>query len=290
MVAAVAVLVSGLVHLQIWFDGYRDFPDANLGRSFLANAIASVVVAGALAWRRDVLVRLAAMALLVATLVAFALSRTDGGIFGFSERGLNPAPQAALALVAELVGLALLAATFVPAIGAGRDLSPTAGAASAGVVVVVAVVGAVLWAQEPVATVTPPPTTAAPVTTAAPTTTASTATTGTGPEAPGSTTATSTPSTTAAPTTTTPAGPAVMTVSIADFAFVDERVEIPVGTTVEWVNEDSFAHSVVGDGGAFTSETLAPGDRFSFTFDAAGEFPYICGIHPSMRGTVVVTG
>ena len=90
--AAVAVLVSGLVHLQLYLDGYRDFPNQSLGRSFLLNVVASAVVAVALVWRRELVVRLAAAGLLVGTLVAFALSRSDRGIFGFTERGLEPSP------------------------------------------------------------------------------------------------------------------------------------------------------------------------------------------------------
>ncbi|RPI09295.1 MAG: hypothetical protein EHM63_04945, partial [Actinobacteria bacterium] len=49
---AVLLLIGGLVHLQLYFDGYRDFPNENLGRSFLLNAVASVVVASLLFLRR----------------------------------------------------------------------------------------------------------------------------------------------------------------------------------------------------------------------------------------------
>ena len=43
--------------------------------------------------------------------------------------------------------------------------------------------------------------------------------------------------------------------------------------------------------GAFTeSDGLDQGDSFSHTFDQAGTFNYVCGIHPSMKATVVVTG
>ena len=45
---------------------------------------------------------LAAAALAAGTLVAFALTRTPGGLFNFQERGLQPAPQALIALVAEV--------------------------------------------------------------------------------------------------------------------------------------------------------------------------------------------
>ena len=48
LLAAVAVLVGGLVHFQLYFRGYRSLPDANLGRSFLLNGAASVAVSLAL--------------------------------------------------------------------------------------------------------------------------------------------------------------------------------------------------------------------------------------------------
>jgi hypothetical protein len=100
--AAGLVLAGGLVHFQLWSDGYKDFPNANLGRSFLLNAAASIAVAVALAVWRHWLTVLAALAVVNGTLIAFALSRTDRGIFGFTETGWTPAPEAVLALVFEV--------------------------------------------------------------------------------------------------------------------------------------------------------------------------------------------
>lgn len=40
---------------------------------------------------------------------------------------------------------------------------------------------------------------------------------------------------------------------------------------------------------AFESDRLNKGsDPFSFTFDVAGTYEYICGIHPSMHGKIIV--
>jgi hypothetical protein len=50
----------------------------------------------------------AAATLAAGTLVAFALSRTPRGLFNFRERGLEPAPQALVALVAEAGVLVML--------------------------------------------------------------------------------------------------------------------------------------------------------------------------------------
>jgi hypothetical protein len=113
VVTALLVLVGGYVHLKLYRDGYRNFPNANLGRSFLANVAASVVVAIALVALRNRLAALAALALTNATLVAFWVSRTDKGIFGFNEHGFKPSPEATIAVVCEfaaaLMALLLLA-------------------------------------------------------------------------------------------------------------------------------------------------------------------------------------
>ena len=91
--------------------------------------------------------------------------------------------------------------------------------------------------------------------------------------------------TTAAPAT---GGSAV---TIADFAFDPEELEIPAGTSVEWTNTDGEAHSVKSTSDvAFESEDLGQDDTFSFVFDQAGEYEYFCGIHPFMTGTVTVSG
>ena len=297
LAAALAVFLTGLIHLQLYLDGYRDIPDSQIGVAFLLNTIAAVIVAAALVLRRDLVLRAAAAALLAGTLLGFLLTHNGVRLLGFEGQGLEPSPQAALALILEILGLVLLAATLLPAIGAGDDLPPAAAMAGASVLIAVAIVGAVLWNREEsvatapatsttVAATTAPPTTAAATTTAAEVATTSPGgSTTTGRE--GTTTTVAAP-TTEAPTTTT--GSTATTISIADFAFDAPTVEIPVGTTVEWINNDSFAHSVVANDQSFMSERLEPGDTFTFTFTAAGEFAYLCGIHPSMMGSIVVTG
>ncbi len=93
----------------------------------------------------------------------------------------------------------------------------------------------------------------------------------------------------AAASTTTPAA-AASTISIVDFAFDPDGLEIAVGTTVEWVNNDAFDHSIVADDGTFESETLEPEGTFAFEFATPGTFPYKCGIHPQMNASITVTG
>jgi plastocyanin len=75
---------------------------------------------------------------------------------------------------------------------------------------------------------------------------------------------------------------------IADFAFSPDPLTVKVGQIVTWTNRDRFAHTVKAKDGSFDSGDLAQGGAFSTTFDAPGPHAYICGIHNSMTGTVVV--
>ena len=80
------------------------------------------------------------------------------------------------------------------------------------------------------------------------------------------------------------------TVEIRDFAFNPPELTVQPGTVVTWTNGDSVAHTVQADDGSFASPELDTGATFSFTFNEPGTFPYICGIHTSMHGTIVVEG
>src|SRR5215207_1956496 len=67
-------------------------------------------------------------------------------------------------------------------------------------------------------------------------------------------------------------------------------IEIEVGDTVTWINNDSSPHTVTtsSSNSNFDSDVLRRGETFSFTFDREGEYPYFCTLHPSMVGTIVV--
>jgi plastocyanin len=77
-------------------------------------------------------------------------------------------------------------------------------------------------------------------------------------------------------------------VTIAGFAFKPASIEVTVGTTVTWTNEDPAPHTVTATDGSFDSGTIASGATFSQVFDAVGTFEYACAIHPTMTGSVIV--
>jgi plastocyanin len=89
----------------------------------------------------------------------------------------------------------------------------------------------------------------------------------------------------------TPSAPAQdgAAVTIANFAFQPDSLQIAAGTTVTWTNADSTAHTVTSDTGAFDAGPLAPGASFTQTFDTPGTYAYHCQIHPFMTATIVVS-
>lgn len=77
-------------------------------------------------------------------------------------------------------------------------------------------------------------------------------------------------------------------VDIVDFSFSPDPLDIAVGTTVTWTNQDAQAHTATGEGNAWTTDKLDQGQSASVTFDEAGTFPYHCEYHPNMSGTINV--
>lgn len=77
-------------------------------------------------------------------------------------------------------------------------------------------------------------------------------------------------------------------VAIQDMRFAPEVLRIRVGDTVRWTNrEKRTSHSVLFKGQP-ESERMFPGESWERRFDQAGEFDYLCGPHPEMKGRVVV--
>src|SRR6202167_3548872 len=105
-VAGAALLVwSGVIHLQLWSDGYRSI--SVIGPLFLIQGIASIVLAVALAAFQR-LALLAAGAVLAAATAAGLLLSAGIGLFGYVES--LAVPYAETSLVVEVTSAAVLAA------------------------------------------------------------------------------------------------------------------------------------------------------------------------------------
>jgi len=77
-------------------------------------------------------------------------------------------------------------------------------------------------------------------------------------------------------------------ISIKDFAFDPSSISTKVGQMVTFTNNDSVAHTVVADDNSFESGDIVPGATFTKTFDSAATIGYHCGIHPSMKGEIII--
>ena len=79
------------------------------------------------------------------------------------------------------------------------------------------------------------------------------------------------------------------TVRIESFRFSPKTITVKAGTVVTWTNADAAAHSVKAADGSFDSGEFGKGKSYSHTFSKPGSYPYICGVHQYMTGTVRVT-
>lgn len=77
-------------------------------------------------------------------------------------------------------------------------------------------------------------------------------------------------------------------IMITNFKFDPETITIKAGSTVTWTNQDTVVHNVVASDGSWKSPSLEKGASFSYTFTAPGTYSYICGVHPNMKGTIIV--
>jgi len=77
-------------------------------------------------------------------------------------------------------------------------------------------------------------------------------------------------------------------ISLKNVSFNPSELTISPGTTVTWTNDDNTTHTVTSDSGVFDSGNLGSGKSFSYTFNQAGSYPFHCGIHSSMKGTITV--
>lgn len=95
----------------------------------------------------------------------------------------------------------------------------------------------------------------------------------------------------------TPSSGASSSISIMNIAYNPNAINVHVGTTVTWTNNETngVAHTVTSGApsvpnGTFDSGTLNPGQTYQFTFNTPGTYSYFCRIHGNaMLGTVVVT-
>jgi plastocyanin len=78
------------------------------------------------------------------------------------------------------------------------------------------------------------------------------------------------------------------TVRMEGIKFVPERLEVAAGDTVVWTNKDVVPHTVTASEAHVESGEIAPNKSWRFVAKRKGEMPYICRLHPGMKGLLVV--
>jgi plastocyanin len=76
-------------------------------------------------------------------------------------------------------------------------------------------------------------------------------------------------------------------VKIASFAFLPAKISAMAGKAITFFNGDDTPHQITVANGPRT-EVFLRGQKASLKLDKAGEYNYICGLHPSMKGVIEV--
>jgi plastocyanin len=79
-----------------------------------------------------------------------------------------------------------------------------------------------------------------------------------------------------------------VSVGIDHFVFSPAEITVEAGTIVEWVNHDQTIHNIILTTAKTASPGMDTGDHYTFKFDAPGDYPYLCGLHPHMTGIIHV--
>lgn len=79
-------------------------------------------------------------------------------------------------------------------------------------------------------------------------------------------------------------------VEIIKYKFSPSEISIQTGDTVIWTNKEKRQYHSVWFKATDTKEPdyFFPDETFEKTFDSPGDFPYECGPHPRMKGSVKV--
>ena len=77
-------------------------------------------------------------------------------------------------------------------------------------------------------------------------------------------------------------------VTIEGTRFDAADLTVNAGDSIVWENKDPYPHTATSKTGGFDSKDIASEKSWKYVAKKKGDFPYICTIHPSMKGTIHV--
>ena len=77
--------------------------------------------------------------------------------------------------------------------------------------------------------------------------------------------------------------PKTHTVTIEGVRFLPEVLTVAPGDTIVWVNKDLVPHTATSTAGSFDSGDIQANRFWKFKARKAGDFPYTCTFHPTMK-------
>lgn len=77
-------------------------------------------------------------------------------------------------------------------------------------------------------------------------------------------------------------------VTIADFKFSPDNVTVAAKQAITWTNKDGVPHQIVIAAKNLKTAVLSRNQSGALTVADPGSYDYICGIHPNMKGKIIV--
>jgi plastocyanin len=84
------------------------------------------------------------------------------------------------------------------------------------------------------------------------------------------------------------AHPKTHIVRIQGMKFIPANLEVAVGDSVVWKNEDIVPHTATSDRKGFDSGEIGAGMSWKYVARKKGSYPYTCAYHPNMKGELTV--
>ncbi|MFO1464914.1 MAG: cupredoxin family copper-binding protein [Steroidobacteraceae bacterium] len=84
------------------------------------------------------------------------------------------------------------------------------------------------------------------------------------------------------------ASPRLHVIVVENMRFNPQQITVNRGDRIRWVNRDLFPHTATASNGAFDSHEIAVQGTWTYVAARAGEYDYLCVLHPTMKGRIHV--